>query len=94
MRPILCFLAVVVLAPAAYAEPSVNGGFHIVLWLIVFAGAAVSAAVPVLIKKCFKPVMPAWLFWIAVIGLPVLFILFAAPIIVGIGSILITGRTM
>lgn len=94
MRLALFSIAITVIAPAAYAEPGVDGGFRVYLWLIVFVGAAAAAALPVVIKKRFKPDMPAWLIWATAIGLPILFILFAAPIIVGIGSILITGRTM
>jgi hypothetical protein len=65
-----------------------------VLWLVAVIGAVLLAMVPLLLRKLIKPRRGAWAFWAAAALLALLFLVFIAPIIVAIGSILITGRTM
>ena len=94
-RAALLVIALVAGAPTlAYAEPRPSGSHLPLLWLIVLAGAALAAMVPVLIKRYTKADRPGWMFWVASIVLAILFLIFVGPLIIGLGSILITGRTM
>ena len=92
---ILAGLALLTLAPAvAHGEPAGPTGHLPILWALVFVGAVVSGAVPLLIGKYAKLNLPKWAFWLAAIVVAGLFAGIIGPIIVAIGSILVTGRTM
>ena len=49
---------------------------------------------PFLIKRLIKLRRAGWVFWVLSIVLALLFVIFLGPIIIGVGSIFITGRTM
>jgi hypothetical protein len=78
----------------AYAEPTLSGLYFPLLWLVVVVGAVLFAMVPLLIKKLIRPRRAGWVFWLVSIVLGLLFLIFLGPIVVGLGSIFITGRTM
>jgi hypothetical protein len=65
-----------------------------VLWLVVTVAALLLATVPLLIRRLLKPRRAVWAFWVAAVLVAILFLVFIGPVIVGPGSILITGRTM
>ncbi len=90
----LLFLVALLSPSVAYAEPRASMSHMPVLWLVVIIGAVLFAMVPLLLRKLIKPRRGAWAFWVAAALLALLFLVFIAPIIVAIGSILITGRTM
>ena len=79
---------------SACAEPAVSGAHLPILWAIAIAGAVVVAAIPPLAKTCAKITVPWWAIAITSVVLVVLWTSFAAPLIVAVGSMLITGRTM
>ncbi|MFC1736436.1 hypothetical protein ACFL1X_09970 [Candidatus Hydrogenedentota bacterium] len=86
---------VVLLCPvAAHAEPGASTSHIPMLWSVAVVGAVLSAMVPLLIWKIVKPRRAAWTYWLAAALIALLFLLFIGPVIVALGSILITGRTM
>ena len=91
---ILLSLVVLLFPAVAHAEPSPSMSHIPLLWLAVTVAATLLAMVPLLIRKLLKPRRAAWAFWVASALLAVLFLVFIGPVIVGMGSILITGRTM
>jgi len=90
----LSFLAGALLPTVAYAEPRPSLAHMPVLWLVAAVGALLFALIPFLIKKLIGSHGTRWAFWVVSVGLGILFLIFIGPIIVGLGSILITGRTM
>lgn len=64
------------------------------LWSGVVAVALLLAMVPLLVQKLVKPRRPAWVFWLVAALVALLFLIFIGPVLVALGSILITGRTM
>ena len=79
---------------AAHGEPGLSGAYVPLLWLVVFVGAGICATVPLLVKRLVWPQGAGWVFWVASLVIGLLFLLFAGPVIVALGSIFITGRTM
>jgi hypothetical protein len=78
----------------AYAEPGVSTAHVPWLWFGAVIGALLVGMLPLVIGKAVKtPGIPR-VYWVASVVLALLFLLFAGPIIVILGSILITGRTM
>jgi hypothetical protein len=83
------------LMPAtAVAEPGASGPHTPIMWLAAAAGAVLAGSLPLIIRKFTSPKRAAWPYWLVSVILALLFLIFAGPIIVAIGSILITGRTM
>lgn len=78
----------------AFAEPSVPQGHMPVLWVIVLLSTASVAALPVLVKKYAKLRVPWWAAGLCSIVLGISWLVFAGPLIVVLGSIMMTGRTM
>ncbi|NUM53618.1 MAG: hypothetical protein HUU46_08245 [Candidatus Hydrogenedentes bacterium] len=81
-------------AACARAEPSVSGSHLPIVWTIAILGAVAMAALPPAIKKYAKLRAPRWAIVTASVLLVVLWSLFVAPLIIVLGSILLTGRTM
>jgi len=76
------------------AEPSTSGTHVPLLWGFALAGALLISRIPFLFKKRTPRQRRAWVYWIASLLAGGLFLLVIGPIIVALGSILITGRTM
>ena len=77
-----------------FAEPSTSAGHIPLLWGFSLAGAVLVSRIPFLFKKRTPRQRRAWVYWIASLLAGGLFLLVIGPIIVALGSILITGRTM
>ena len=77
-----------------FAEPSVGGGHGVVLILLVGGLAMAIALAPLILKRFSKTPRSMRNYWNVSVVLAVLFVLFAGPFILVLGSILITGRTM
>ena len=85
----------VFLSPSVmYAEPRTSMSHMPVMWLIAVIGAILIAIIPLLLRKLIKPRCGVWAIRVAFALLALFFLLFIAPILIAIGSILITGRTM
>lgn len=94
-RAMLIFFLIWALFPdVARAEPSPSMSHIPFLWLCVFVVAFLVASVPLLVRKFIRPRGPGWAYWVAAALMWLLFLIFMGPIIVGLGSIVITGRTM
>lgn len=79
---------------AAWAEPSVGGAHLPILGLVILVGAAGVASLPFAARKFLAVQAPSWKFWLASAILAALFLVFLGPLILVLGSILLTGRTM
>jgi hypothetical protein len=91
----LVTLALLLLAPGvACAEPSASMGHIPFLWGITVLGALLVACVPFVAARRWAFLQTGPRKWAMAIILFMLFLVFLSPIIVGLGSILITGRTM
>ena len=94
-RTLAVLFLIWLLSPAvAHAGPSPSMSHIPVLWLFVVVAALLMAMVPLLIRNLVKPRRAAWPFWLAAPLLALLFLIFIGPIIVALGSMIITGRTM
>lgn len=94
-RFLILSVAIFVSAPAiAFAEPGVSTSHLPVLRAIVAGGAILCAVAPHALKRFANLDWPAWGYWVASIVLALAFLVFAGPIIIVLGSILMTGRTM
>lgn len=94
MKTIRIAAACLIVTIPAYAEPSVSLGHLPILWCIVVLSTAFVGALPVLAKKYAK-LKASWrVVGLCSIVLSVLWLVFAGPLIVVFGSIMITGRTM
>ncbi len=91
---ILIALAVLAMPAVAWAEPGAPTGHRPFLWLLVLAGAALVGSVPFWVERKKKKKSPAWRTWLTAGLLVLAFLIFVAPLIMILGSILITGRTM
>lgn len=78
----------------AYAESGASTSHMPVLWAMVVGGAMLSATVPHVLKRFANLAWPVWGYWVASIVLALAFLILAGPIIIVLGSILMTGRTM
>jgi len=86
--------AAALLPGAAHAEPAPSCAYLPLLWGVALAGAAVAAALPLLVMRLVRPRRYAWAFRVAALLLGLLFLLLAGPIVVAVGSLFLTGRTM
>ncbi len=76
------------------AEPATSQAHIRLLWGFSLIGAFLISRIPFLLRKRIQPRRGAWVFWIAAVLAGGFFLLVVGPIIVALGSILITGRTM
>lgn len=90
----LAFLSTCLAPGIAYAEPRPGGAHLPFLWLIAIAGAVACGALPWLLRKRAQSTRPLWVFWLLSLALGILFLATIGSLIVGLGSIIITGRTM
>jgi hypothetical protein len=91
---VLVFLAAAWLPTVAYAEPTAWSLRIPLLWLIALAAAVLLAMVPLLVGKVVRFPRRKWAFWLIFVALALLLLVLVGPIIVAVGSIFITGRTM
>lgn len=93
LRTSLCVLAMT--APLiARAEPAASLSHLPFLWLLAIAAAALGSWLLVLLISRSGYLQTTFRKWGLIIILFVVFLVFLSPLIVGLGSILITGRTM
>ncbi len=78
----------------AWAEPSVGGSHLPLLGVFILAGTGVAAWLPFGARRFLAIQAPGWKFWLASVVLAAVFLIFVAPLILALGSILLTGRTM
>ena len=92
---ILQVLGIILAATSeAHAEPALSAGHRPLLWVVVALGTLCAALLPHGIRKWSRSKRPVWVFWLGSTVLVVLCVLFVAPLIVALGSIILTGRTM
>lgn len=88
-------MALLWVAPSiALAEPAASLSHIPVLWLAVVGISISLASIPYFLRKRSGRKISGKAFWIVLIVIAVGFAILFGPVIVGLGSILITGRTM
>ncbi len=81
-------------ATQARAEPSVGGSHLPLLGALILAGTGFAAWLPFGARKFLGVQAASWKLWLASALLAALFLVFAGPLILALGSMLLTGRTM
>lgn len=94
-RAFALLLLLAVLLPAlAHAEPRPSSAHIPLLWLLAVAGSFLVAAGSWILMRRIGSGRGSWKARLIAVVLGLLFLLLVGPVIVGLGSILITGRTM
>ena len=92
---VLVFAFLFVLSALAYAEPSGPTGHHVPLRILALAVSLIAGTLPWLIRK--QLIADGWSqrqLWLLSIAMVILAGILVAPMIIVLGSILWTGRTM
>ena len=79
---------------AAHAEPSPSGSHLPLLWALVVLGTIATALAPWIIRRFTKNKMSKRTTWILSLSFAVAFFFCIGQLIIALGSILLTGRTM
>jgi len=93
-RLLIAFLIVILMQTEAYAEPGGSSKHLPILWAIVVAGAVLSSIIPWIIRYFSKTKYSNWVYWVASIVLVIMFLIAFGPVIIALGNILLSGRTM
>lgn len=90
----LTSLILIFVANVAYAEPGGSSKYLPRLWAIVFIGAALFSTIPWIVRKCSKKKRSTWVYLVASTVFAIVFLILFGPVIIALGNILLSGRTM
>ena len=78
----------------AYAEPGGSNKYMPILWSIVLIGATLTSMIPWIFRKFSKEKRSKLVYLVASVVFALMFLIFMGPIIIALGNILLSGRTM